>query len=511
MKTIHPLVLDAAEAIRSGAQDAETAIEAVREALHPVTPDAPDPFEAAILAAAKAPEGDAERILREAERLPLPVLAEFRDVPIPDPILWRDPGADDGAFPDAVLSAGEVAILAAEGGTGKSTLTLALALAAANAAQDGANSGAAGGQRVRESAVSGAACGLRVRPGGAVIVGYEDSPARMAHRLGWIADAEDCSFPRRLLRIAQDPDPLFVADPEAPGRAAPGPHWPRLWDAVRAANPVLVVVDPVSLALADASVSEAGPVRAFMGALRREAERGGFGVLAVAHSTKAARAEKTSWATLATTGSSGGCAENARKRPSPPFSGVRAGPTSSGRPARSWGFSARPRRRRGGSGRNRQHGIRRGATFGSFGRRREKPLPCSRAAGPAVPGTGRRPGPRGPRARCACRVFPPGERDPARGPRPPRGSAPCGRLIGSPGITGGRRGLGGTHLCLVASVSRRRYQVALEIPAVIQGSRSSSSGVPRRRAAPDARPPWRPFALCCAAEFRRPRAACFWV
>lgn len=255
----------------------------LREAVHspePVRRIIVDPLrDAAFHASVAGSEAEAARILRDALRLPLPALADWRDVPIPAPILWRDPGPDPGGerLADAVLSAGEVGILAAEGGTGKSTVTLALALAAARAAQDGADYGAA--------------CGLRVRPGPTLVVGYEDSPTRQAHRLRWIAERTGAPEIPPEVRTWADPAPLFLANREAPGGADPGPEWSRLWEAVRALSPSLVVVDPVSLALEGATVSEAGPVRAFLAALRREAEAGGFGVLAVAHSTKAARTE----------------------------------------------------------------------------------------------------------------------------------------------------------------------------------------------------------------------------
>ena len=90
----------------------------------------------------------------------------------PAPVLWRDPDprTDPGDI-DAVLSVGELAILASAGGLGKSCLTLALAVEAAIAAEDG-----------REY---GNACGLRVKADGAVLVSYEDSPARIGNRLRW--------------------------------------------------------------------------------------------------------------------------------------------------------------------------------------------------------------------------------------------------------------------------------------------------------------------------------------
>ena len=54
------------------------------------------------------------------------------NLPQPAPVLWRDPGpgTDSSGDVDAVLSVGEVAILASAGGLGKSCLTLALAVEA---------------------------------------------------------------------------------------------------------------------------------------------------------------------------------------------------------------------------------------------------------------------------------------------------------------------------------------------------------------------------------------------
>ena len=117
------------------------------------------------------------------------------------------------------------------------------------------------------------------------ILNYEDSPVRMANRLDRMSGAAGIPDTIRLWR---DPAPLFVADH---GEARPCPQWPALWKAVRDLDPSLVIVDPASAAMAGVSVSEGGPVRAFMRALTGEAERGGFGVLIVAHDTKAARNE----------------------------------------------------------------------------------------------------------------------------------------------------------------------------------------------------------------------------
>ena len=55
--------------------------------------------------------------------------ADYADAPQPAPVLWRDdPARPDATDYDAVLSVGEVAILASAGGLGKSTLVLELAI-----------------------------------------------------------------------------------------------------------------------------------------------------------------------------------------------------------------------------------------------------------------------------------------------------------------------------------------------------------------------------------------------
>ena len=90
----------------------------------------------------------------------------------PAPVLWRDPGpldTDDSTPADAVLSVGEIAILSSAGGLGKSTITLQIAAAAVRS----------------KGSCYGTACGLRMAPGPVVIVSYEDSPVRIAHRLSW--------------------------------------------------------------------------------------------------------------------------------------------------------------------------------------------------------------------------------------------------------------------------------------------------------------------------------------
>ena len=195
-------------------------------------------------------------------------LSDYLGQPEPPPVIWRDDGTDgDDGRVDAILSAGEVALLAGEGGAGKSTLALHLA---------------AVGNPDR------AVGGLRRADGPAVLVSYEDSPQRLAGRLAWIDGGPDAADG---VHVLPDPAPLWEADPDERGASKPGRAWAPLWAQAERLSARLVVVDPVSAALADVSTSETGPVRAFLGALSAQARRRGAGVLLVAHPTKAGRRE----------------------------------------------------------------------------------------------------------------------------------------------------------------------------------------------------------------------------
>ena len=179
-------------------------------------------------------------------------LADWCGMPAPAPVLWRDdPAAPELSSPDAVLSVGECAVLSAPGGLGKSYLTISLAEAAAAAHSQGESYGAA--------------CGIRVKAGPVVLLNYEDSPVRIAERLQRMG-ASDHVW--NTVHVAPDPAPLFEADPDERGRVRHSPGWDPMWHV---------------------SVSEGGPVRSFVRALAGEAQAGGFGVLIVAHDTKAGR------------------------------------------------------------------------------------------------------------------------------------------------------------------------------------------------------------------------------
>ena len=192
-------------------------------------------------------------------------LSTWKDEPEPAPVLWRDA---DGRHADAVLSVGEVALLSGEGGLGKSYVTLALAVAGALAADLETDYGTA--------------CGLRVMPGPVALVSYEDSPARIYGRLGRMGQTAAAER----IHSLPDPPPLWTADS---GSSRQADWWDDLWQYVRGIGARLVIVDPASAALADADVSQTGPVRKFLRALMHEARQAQCGVLVVSHSTKAAR------------------------------------------------------------------------------------------------------------------------------------------------------------------------------------------------------------------------------
>ena len=243
----------------------------------PATPEAQRLAAARVAAKAETPEA-AEAALRTAFRAPGPAIlpaAHWRNVPEPPAVLWRD---EEGGDPDApahsVLAVGEVAVLSGAGGTGKSYLALALAAAAAETSAKHWS----------------AACGLRVRGGGAVLLSYEDAPARITARLqGMGADLDG-------VYLADTAEPLFPLQADPGGRREHGRagFWDACWRRIRARAPSLVVLDTGPKACGGLADYSPGPVIAFLQALEAEAGNGGFGVLVVAHDTKAARNEARS-------------------------------------------------------------------------------------------------------------------------------------------------------------------------------------------------------------------------
>lgn len=191
---------------------------------------------------------------------------------LPSPVLWMDSRRGGGT----IMRVGEAALLSGSGGSGKSFVSLALAVAAAAA-------GAA-------DEVHGSACGLHVRAGPVVVLSYEDDPRTVAWRCGLIASSMGIRHDSAIdVLLIPDPAPLMEADHDNPGRALKAKLWTSLWRAIRSKSPSLVIVDPASAALAGVNLNDGATVRRFVRALAQEGKEGGFGILVIAHSTKAGR------------------------------------------------------------------------------------------------------------------------------------------------------------------------------------------------------------------------------
>lgn len=251
-------------------------LEAVRAALDADAPDAPrtDPL-AGALEQADPDAPDLAGTLRAAlAPAPAPVVmaAAALELKAPDAVVSADAPAPDNA---AVASVGEVGVLAAPGGSGKSYLALHLALMAVS------------GQAPAR------ACGLTVRPGPVLMVSYEDSPARVGARLRALRARDDAPEDADLAALALVDDPGALWRPAAPAGA--GAVRTDAFGALRrradTLKPSLIVIDPVSAAGAGLNLNEGGAARACMRDLAALSTDTGAGVLLVAHDTKAARNE----------------------------------------------------------------------------------------------------------------------------------------------------------------------------------------------------------------------------
>lgn len=226
-------------------------------------------FDAAIAAASAAATEDAARtyfkdiLLPTSDETPVAFRPSsgWRNEQPPPPIIWRD----HDKLADAVLSVGEVAVLAGAGKGGKSYLCVALAKAAAEGKGQG----------------YGVTCGLRIAGRPVVLLSYEDSPKRIDMR----ADAMDA--PTAAVLVTEDPAPLFSVDPQT-RTWGPSAAWRPTWDGIAACKPGLVVIDTGPKAMQGETLDPAAII-AFLQRVEREAKEGNFGVLITAHDTKAAR------------------------------------------------------------------------------------------------------------------------------------------------------------------------------------------------------------------------------
>lgn len=235
--------------------------------------------------AARAAEGDQGR---EVEPAAVVGLDDATRLDAPERVVWADAAPPWDA---AVVSVGEVGILAAPGGSGKSYLALHLAIMAAS------------------RSAPARACGLSVRPGPVLVASYEDTASRMGARAralmrradvqkaikaGGRAGLDDEAVARSRLADVQ-----LVADPLslwAPGDGAgSGAVRTAAFDALRrraeVLKPSLIVIDPISAAGAGLNLNEGGAARNCMRDLAALSADTGAGVLVVAHDTKAARNE----------------------------------------------------------------------------------------------------------------------------------------------------------------------------------------------------------------------------
>ena len=226
-------------------------------------------FDAAIAAASAAATEDEARACFKDVPSPIPSTApvvflpssKWRKEAPPTPIIWRD--HED--FPDAVLSVGEVAVLAGAGKGGKSYLCVALAKAAAEPTYEG----------------YGQTCGLRIAARPVVILSYEDSPKRIDMR------AEAMGAPPNAVLVTDSPPSLYGMDRQT-RTWQPSAAWRRTWDGIAACKPGLVVIDTGPKAMHGETL-DPGAIIGFLQELESEAKAGTFGVLITAHDTKVAR------------------------------------------------------------------------------------------------------------------------------------------------------------------------------------------------------------------------------
>ena len=216
--------------------------------------------------------------------LPVPVSASEAAM-LPRPKRLLSAASRDGA----VLSVGEICLLAGAGGVGKSALAGEVTLAVADPGSPN--------DRSRRSA--GGLLDIHGGSGPVLWLAYEEAPGEIGARLAALAEATG--------RETAATDAVHILDMRGwplygPGdrhgasglysaRPEPLDGWRAVTDAAALA-PRLIVIDPMLSAYVGEGNAVA-PVREFLGALAGLAREREAGVLALAHSTKAARASKT--------------------------------------------------------------------------------------------------------------------------------------------------------------------------------------------------------------------------
>ena len=72
-------------------------------------------------------------------------------------------------------------------------------------------------------------------------------------------------------------------------QSAPSSIWDIQWETIQSLKPSMVIIDPLTSAAPGVEMGDNTGARAFIQAVMKEAELGGFGVLVNAHSNKMAR------------------------------------------------------------------------------------------------------------------------------------------------------------------------------------------------------------------------------
>ena len=183
----------------------------------------------------------------------------------------------------AVLTAGNVCVLAGPGGVAKSTLTASIALSFAGCTE------------MEHGGLVDLQGGIFRGAGGRVMMASFEEPAsaiseRLAGLAGiWQTECRDTRFEaarRQKVLCANLPEPLYVgydfAEPQSTGA------WDCLWETANEFKPKLIVIDPIIGAYLS-NGNDPPRVFAFVKALAQKAEQIGAGVLLVGHSNKAAR------------------------------------------------------------------------------------------------------------------------------------------------------------------------------------------------------------------------------
>ena len=204
---------------------------------------------------------------------PLP-LSKAKDE-IPQPIIWR--GVHEYL---SLLREGQVALLSATAGTGKSFYALSLAIAGACKKHW---FGEAGGLSVRTDETADCVAYLS----------YEESGEELRARLKEIAPRDGFNVEEALSRVFFYPEPpkLWEPDEKNPLVGRPTPDWECFWKNNAAFKRRWVILDNAESMMAAWDTNAAGCVRDFMNALVREARHYKMGVLLITHPTKSATTE----------------------------------------------------------------------------------------------------------------------------------------------------------------------------------------------------------------------------